>query len=46
MVAAAWAGLAVAARFASTRGKQRILVAVLVVAAAALAVITYALCGA
>lgn len=45
LVAVAWTGLAVAARFASTRGKRRILVAVLVVAAVALAVITYAVCS-
>jgi hypothetical protein len=45
LVAVAWTGLAVAARFASTRGKRRILVAVLVVAAAALAAITFAVCN-
>jgi hypothetical protein len=46
LVAVAWAGLAVAARFASARGKRRILVAVLVVAAVALAAITFAACSA
>ena len=46
LLALAWAGLVVAARFAAARGRRRLLVVALAVAAAALAMVTVAICRA
>ncbi len=43
LLALAWAGLVVAARFAAARGRRRMLVVALAIAAAALAMVTVAL---
>ncbi len=46
LLALAWAGLVVAARFAAIRGRRRLLVAALAIAVAALAMVTVAICRA
>ena len=46
LLALAWAGLVVAARFAAVRGRRRMLVVALAIAAVALAAVTVALCRA
>jgi hypothetical protein len=46
LLALAWAGLVIAARFAAARGRRRLLAVTLAIAVAALAMVTVAICRA